>query len=261
MAGLLIKAADQADVGVAGMKLQTDGVHLLRGDQQHLLAVEREKVRTFPHTSVLIVAGGHDAHKFPMLCVAALKQQNLTAAVSAPVAHHGIKGLALAPDFRVAEIVNAVAFGNHRAVNDRVAGLLSVIHAVADRDALGLEGLNGSVASAHIAHTCVHQQMTPVGQFHRAAGEAAVPVIVGIRSQCRGQTLPADKVAGLYMAPVHGTPFGIVGVVLKKQMVLALVRSKAVGIVDPADTAGHMEVGQLGTGIGQIFGFKITGAL
>ena len=103
--------------------------------------------------------------------------------------------------------------------------------------------------------------MTAVRQFDCAAGEAAVPVIFAVGRERRGQPLPVDEIAGLDVSPVHGAPFGVVGVVLEKQMIFALVGGKAVGVVDPADAAGHMESRLIGLGIRQILFFKVAGLL
>ena len=194
MVRLAVEGPDQADVGVAGVELQPDGRHLLRGDQQHVLPVQREEIRALPHPSVLVVAGGQHADIFPVQRILALIEQDRAAAVRAAVADHGIEGIALAPDLRVAKIVLAAALRQQLAVDDGIAVDLFIIDAVADGDALGLEILDLAVAAADIAHAGIHQHVPPVGQLHRAAGEAAVAVVVGIRRQRRGQTLPADEV-------------------------------------------------------------------
>ena len=157
--------------------------------------------------------------------------------------------------------MDAAVFGNVLAADDGVVLVLFVVHAVADGDALGLEGIDFTVLPADIAHTGVHQQMPPIGHFHGAAGEAAILVVVLIGGQSRGQALPFDEIPGFHMAPVHGAPFHIVGMILIKQVIFPFVGCKAVGIVDPADSAGDMELWQLRSHIGAVFFLKIPGAL
>ena len=45
------------------------------------------------------------------------------------------------------------------------------------------------------------------------------------------------------MSPVHGAPNGAVGVMLVKEVVLALVVNHAVGVVHPAGRRGKMKLG------------------
>ena len=256
-----VKAADQADRAVAGMELQADGPHLLRAGEEHRLPVEREEIRALPHPAILVMAGRDHADVAPMEGVLALKEQDRPAPVGAAVADHGVEPVALPPDLGIAEIVGAAALGQHGAVDDRVAVQLFVIDAVADGGALGLEALHLAVAAADIAHAGIEQQVPPVGQLHCAAGEAAVLIVVGIRRQRRGQTLPVDEVLRLDVTPVHGAPAGVIGVILEKQMVLPFIGRKAVGVVDPADAAGHVELRQFILGIGKVFFFEIAGPL
>ena len=43
------------------------------------------------------------------------------------------------------------------------------------------------------------------------------------------------------MAPMHGIPLRIIGIVLVEQMILAVIIGKAVGIVHPADPGGEVK--------------------
>ena len=258
---LLIQVADDAHIGVAGMELQAHRVHLLGTGQQDILAIQLEKVRAFPHLAVLVMAGSQLVDILPVNGVLALEIQDAAAGVRGAVAHHHVVHPVLPPDFGVTEIMDTAAFRDVLGTDDRICFVFLVVYTVADGDALGLEALHLAVLPAHIANTGIHQQMPSVRHFHGAAGEAAVLVVFHIRGQSSGKTLPLNKVLSLYMTPVHGAPFGIVGVILMEQMVFPFVGGKAVGIVDPADGGSDMEAGQLRSHIGAVFFLKIPGAL
>ena len=242
---LLIQLTDDAHIGVAGMELQAHRVHLLGIGQQDILAVQPEKVRALPHLAVLVVAGGQLVDIFPVDSVLTLEIQDAAAGVRGAVAHHHVVHPVLPPDFGVAEIVDTAAFRDVLGTDDRICFVFLVVYTVTDGDALGLERIDFSVLPAHIANTGIHQQMPSVGHLHRAAGEAAVLVIIHVRGYGDGKPLPLDEVLGLHMAPVHGPPLHIVGMILVKEVIFAFIGRKAVGIVDPADGGGDMELGQL----------------
>ena len=105
--------------------------------------------------------------------------------------------------------------------------------------------LEGSVCLFFSLDSGVHQHVPSVGKFHRSPGEAAFPVIFRIRGQRRREQFPADEILRFGMAPVHGAPFHIVRVILKKQVVFSPVGGKSIGIVDPAHAAGKVKQGQL----------------
>ena len=77
-----------------------------------------------------------------------------------------------------------------------------------------------------------------------AAGEAAVGVwAAGSGSQRDGEMFPVDHVWADGMVPVHVTPNGGVGVVLKEHVVVAVPEDGAVGIVHPVAFGEEMELG------------------
>ena len=86
--------------------------------------------------------------------------------------------------------------------------------------------------------------MPTVWELQGAAGKAAPGIILFIRGQGQRQALPADEIPGLHVAPVHGIPSDVIGIVLEEQMVLALIEGKAVGVVYPAHAAREMVMGQ-----------------
>ena len=134
----------------------------------------------------------------------------------------------------------AAALGQHGAVDHGIERVLLIICAVADGDALGLV----LVPVVRLSHACVEQKMLTARKLDRTAGKASVLVIRRVGRQGCGQIVPVNEIPGLHMAPVHGAPGDIIGVVLEKQMILALVKGEAVGVVDPADAARHMEIRQ-----------------
>ena len=54
--------------------------------------------------------------------------------------------------------------------------------------------------------------------------------------------LPVDQIFRSRMAPVHVTPVPPVGVVLEKEMILAVVVGEAVGVVGPAAARRKLEL-------------------
>ena len=199
-----------------------------------------EEIRAFPHGAVAVAAGIESTGSLPAQTVLTLVEQHVAAAVLSTVHRDGIIGSVFQPDFGVPEVPGAGAFGETVPGDNRVTLIFFIVHAVTDGHALGLK-----LPLRAYFHAGVQQQMPPVGHLHRAAGEAAVLVILSIRGQGGRQELPADKIGGFCVAPVHGAPLGVVGIVLKKQVVFALVGGKAVGVVDPAHAAGEVENRQL----------------
>ena len=169
------------------MEFQPDGAHLLRADKQYLFAVQREKVRAFPHLTILAAGGIHRTHQRPGKAILAAVEQHGAAAIGRAVAHHqAVTAVRFPPDFRVAEIHRAAAFGQVGGRQHRVAVPFFIVDAVAHRQRLGL-GLGGAAILAQMfAHSGVHQQLAAVRQFHRAAGKAAVLVICRIGGQSCG---------------------------------------------------------------------------
>ena len=126
-------------------------------------------------------------------------------------------------------------------VYHRVALDLLIVGSVADRYTLGLEGVDHTVAATYVPDAGIHQKLPSVRKFNGAAGETAVAVIIRIGRESGRKPFPADEILCFHMSPVHRTPLRIIGVVLEKQMIFALIRRKAVGVIDPTDTACQME--------------------
>ena len=186
------------------------------------------------------MVGGHATLVFPMEGILALEQQYRATAVRGAISGDGVIGVRLFPYLRIAEIHLAAALGQVRRRQHGVSLVLNIVHAVAYGRALGLIGLQSAVLPALLAHARIHQQLAAVRKLDGAAGEAAILVVGHIRGQRGGQALPTDEIPRLDVSPMHRAPHGLVGVVLKEQMVFSLVDGEAVGIVDPADRAGHM---------------------
>ena len=204
------------------------------------------------------MVGGHAALIGPVEGVFAPEQQDRAAAIRRAVTSHSIIAVALFPHLGIAEILRAAALGQVLRGEHRVGVDLFIVHAVPHRQALGLPRPHGAVLLALLAHAGVHQQLPAIRKLDGAAGEAAVLVVGHVGRQSRGQPLPADEIAGLEMAPVHRPPHGLVGIVLVKQVVLALVDGEAVGIIDPADGPRDVKFRALFFRyIGHVLGFKI----
>ena len=94
------------------MEFQPYGRHFLGTGDEHLLTVQREKVRTLPHLSVLVVACVQRADKLPFEVFNAPVKENCTAAVGGPVANDGVEiPVLVPPDLGVPEIDGAAALG------------------------------------------------------------------------------------------------------------------------------------------------------
>ena len=100
-----------------------------------------------------------------------------------------------------------------------------------------------AVLPALSADAGVQQKLPSVRELHGTAGEAAVLIVLLVRSEGGGEPLPADEIPGLGVTPVHGPPFGVVGMILVEQVIFTLIYGKTVGIVDPAYAAGQVETG------------------
>ena len=238
-AGPGIPVTQQRDGAVARMKLPVPvGLHLLRADQQQLFAVQREKVGTFPHSAVLVVAGIQLGDKGPVQGVGAFKQQDAALPGLVAVACRAVVFVVLPPDFRVSEIHRAVARRQGRGVQHRVLGDLAEIHAVADCDTLGLQF---RMAGGGRLHAGVHQQQLSVRGLHRCAGKASARVGGGIGGEGGGLPGPMQQVGGDSVAPVHGSPRIAVRVILIKQMVFIPIDRKPVGVIYPADRSGDVK--------------------
>ena len=117
---LRIEMTEESDVRISWVKLQADGCHLLRACQQYIHIIQTEKVRAFPHFSVLVVAGSEHTDILPVLRISTLKEKDCSAVVFTAVSDNGKVMPVLFPDFRISEIMGASAFRKHGCINDRV---------------------------------------------------------------------------------------------------------------------------------------------
>ena len=250
-AGLGVIAADQGDDAVAVVVL-VPGVHLHRAGHQHLLAVQLEEVGTFPHDAVLAAAGVQNGDVFPVEAVGAAEQQGRAALRPAlPDDDGGVAAVRLPPNLRVPEIEAAEAVGQVVLVQHRGREGLLIIEAVPHRDALGLHLAHLAVRLRLFAYAGVEQQLPAVGQLGRRPRETAILVGGAVGGEGGGQILPVQQVAADGVAPVHGAPYRLVGVILVEQVVLAFIIREAVGVVHPADVGGQVVGGAFGSGDGR----------
>ena len=59
----------------------------------------------------------------------------------------------------------------------------------------------------------------------------------------KGQVLPMHQILAHRVAPMHGVPFRIIGMILVEQVIPPAIPAKTVGIVHPSDPRGEMEKG------------------
>ena len=223
------------------MKFQSFGFHKLGGSNQHLTAVQREKVRAFPHLPVLVFAAVQHPCKLPVFQIFGTVQKDLPAGIFAPAADNRIKAVFLPPDFRIPEILRGTSLWQAVRRNHRIAVPFPVIDPVPLRHALGLTDHGFSVRPFRFLYPGIHQVLFSV-IFQCAAGKTALSVVILIRRQRCRKKLPADKILRFRMSPVHGTPLRAVGMVLEKQVIFSLETGKSVGIVNPSHRAAQMEV-------------------
>ena len=167
---LLIETPDQADGAVSVVKFQPGLAHVLRTDQQDMIAVQLEEIRAFPHPSILVVTAVEDGPEMPVDCVLALVEKDRAALVVAAVADDaGKAAVGATTDLRVAEIVDAEALRNVFFAQNRILLVLDVVFSVAEGQTLGLIRFFDPVFPAFFLHTGVHQNLAAVIQFDRRA--------------------------------------------------------------------------------------------
>ena len=250
--GLFVVVAHQVDGGMACVEFIA-GLHFLGAQEEEVTAVQLKEVGALPHPAVLIAAVVQHRHKVPLEAVGAVVEDHRAALVlGAGHRHGGIGAVRLLPDLGVPEVILAVAFGQILDGQDRVLGDLLVVDPVAHCHALGLDVVIVAlgVQILRLAHAGVQQQLPAVGQLGCRAGEASVLVVGHIRGHGCRQVLPAQQVTADGVAPVHGAPHRLVGIVLVEQVVLTLIEGKAIGVVHPADPGGQMVNGTFTGGEG-----------
>ena len=162
---------------------------------------------------------------------------------------------ALLPDLGVAEIHRAVTGRQHGGGDDGVGGVLGQVAAVAHGDALGLQFFMAD------ARRC-----TPVyssSSWPSAAAPRCRKNTPPRRRRCPapGRRAGSPSAAGRRcgVAPVHGPPHRVVGVVLVEQVVAAVIVAETVGVVHPAHQRRQVETGRACGGSWMLPGVQIRG--
>ena len=244
--GHRVIAPQQGGSGVAGVQFAVFiGTHLLGADEQHPGIAQGKRVGAFPHFSQAIPAGIQHRDKLPAAGIGAFKQQDAALVLRMAAGRHAVIGAVFPPDLRVTEIRRAEPFGKQPGRDDRVLRVLFKVKAVPHGDALHL-GLPAVGAGGLYAG--VHQQQAAVGQGRRAAGKTPGRVGVGVRGQGAGQVSPVQQVGAGRVAPVHRPPDRVVGIVLKKQVVGAVIEAEPVGVVHPAHGGRQVKARAVGGG-------------
>ena len=107
---------------------------------------------------------------------------------------------------------------------------------------MGKDGHHGGIFAATQARAVV-----PV--YHRTArkdGSKAVGV------ECNGKMLPVHQVGTDGMAPVHGSPYIAIGIVLVEEVVFPFIEDHAIGIVRPHGVGAKMELGTVLFGVAEL---------
>ena len=208
---------------------------------QHIPAIQMKIVRAFPHGSKTVSTGIQDAVAYPTKSIPALKKQDIPAAVFAPVHRNCIINAVFHPDFGVPEILGAGTFREAFSRYYRIPLIFFIVQAIPNGDALCL---------CCPVDTGVKEEMTAIRHFQCAPGKAAIFIIVVLRCQRRRKELPPDEIRRFRMTPVHRTPLGVVGVVLKKQVIFPTIGRKAIGVVYPAYASRQMIYWKLGLYLG-----------
>ena len=239
--GGFVIAADEGNDVVTVVELAL-GQHLHGPQHQNLLAIQREEVRALPHFAVLIVAAFQHRDKVPVETVLALEQCRCAAAVLGQAdGDDRVGAIGLTPDLGVPEIKLTEAFRQVFLGQHRVAGRLFVVETVTNGNALGLDIPHLPIGLLFCNHAGVHQQLLAVVHLGGRTGEAAGAVVRwGIRCKRTGQILPVQQVGADGVAPVHGCPPHIVGVILIELVILPFIIRETVWVVQPAHIRSHV---------------------
>ena len=158
----------EADSTVAVMVFKTFREHILRADKQHLLSVQREEIRAFPHEAEPAVILGQYADIPPFKSVPAFILEQDAALILPAGSHYApVPAVLRPPDLRIPEIIGAQALRKRAAAQNRVLFIFLIIRSVSDGNALGLVLL--CLVTAFLPHAGIHQQVPSVRQFSRAA--------------------------------------------------------------------------------------------
>ena len=94
----------------------------------------------------------------------------------------------------IAEIKTAAAGGKIRFRQNGVPGIFLIVQPVSEGETLGLDFADLPVGHGLVADAGIHEQLPPVGELNRAAGEASVLVIGHIGRQRAGEKLPMQQI-------------------------------------------------------------------
>ena len=241
---LPVKRSDHINIPESIVIGSAAGKHLLRrSDQDCMVLVHHEEIRALPHTAVFIAAPVQNRLHLPVQSILAAVEKDRAAAIHRAVCHNGVKAVfpVIIPYFGIAEIHRAPPLRQVRRSEHRVIFIFYIIHSVAEGHALHLTALDIAVLPLPFLDTGIHQSLTPVRHLYGTARKTPGIIILFIRCDRRRKPLPAHQVPGLDMSPVHRTPLCIVGIILIKKMVFALIYGKTVGVIHPADTRNNMK--------------------
>ena len=191
------------------------------------MPAERKAIRAFEH---LTNAFHRLARKCPAAQVGGIIGQQLPAFFPAR-SHHRAIPAGHGKQLGIAKVHRRRALGQISRADHGVFRPLAQGEAtVAFGDALLLRR---AFAIRRAGNAGVHQIELAL-LLERRAGKAAQRVERRVRRQHVAVPLPAQKVVRSPVPPVHGAPYGIIGMVLAIQVILPLIMDKSVGIVDPA---------------------------
>ena len=161
---------------------------------------------------------------FPMEQVCTFEQEHLTALSGHIVCNQGAEGtIGSLPDLGVTEGKTASAFGKFLPGDNGVVFVFGIVNAVAESKVLCLNLADFTGGGNFPCNARIHEQLTPVGKGHGGTGKTSVTVKGTIRSHSGGEILPVKQIITDGVSPVHGSPMGIVRVILIKQMVTSLI--------------------------------------
>ena len=242
--GLIVPGPDHAEGAVAVVVLETLWQHVLGAGQQHLLSVQLEEIRALPHETQTEVVLHQGLHKRPVNGIVAPVQKHLPAVANMIIRQeHPVGSIRLLPGLRIAECGPVPALGQIPLRENGISGVFGVEKSVSEGQILNLELRDVSVRAELGDHAGIDQHMAAVGQGESVPGEAAVPVIGLVRRHGHRQVLPLQQVLRDRVAPVHGSPVGVVGMILVEHVILPVVQGEPVRIIHPAYPGGKMERG------------------
>ena len=217
------------------MVFQTARQHVLRTGKKHLLAVKREEIRALPHLSHVMIVLHKRLHEVPVHAVFTSIQKHLAAVPRVLIGDHNtVRAVLLDPELRISEGIRVSTLRQIFARNNRVFGIFDIIVAIAKSQTLRLHFLLYPVFIVDQLTPCIHEHLSSIRKCQCAAGITTVSIIRPVRRHRRRQIAPVDQVFAHRVSPVHGTPMRVVGMILIKHMILAVIIGKPVGVVHPS---------------------------